>query len=101
MLAKIELSQGILGGYAKGQTVFILDAPDGTPWILQAYSRIVDPNLSYDDLKTFDTTLTLPPGWKYQDLGVSAIAGVAQIVQDDLEGTYSACFEANGKRNCT
>jgi hypothetical protein len=33
-------------GYAKGRTVFILNAPDGTPWSLQAYSRIVDPNPS-------------------------------------------------------
>jgi hypothetical protein len=94
-------------GYVKGQTVFILDDPDGTPWVMQAYSLLVDPKLTYDDLKTLDTKLKLPPGWKYrvkvlgQDLGISAINGVAHITQDDLENTYNACFEAAGQKNCT
>jgi hypothetical protein len=94
-------------GYAKGQTIFILDDPNGTPWIMQAYSRIVDKNLSYDDLKTLEQKLKLAPGWKYrsklldQDLGIGAINGVARIVQDDLENTYNACFEEAGQKNCT
>jgi len=94
-------------GYAKGQTVFILDAPDGTTWVMQASSRIVDKNLSYDDLKTLNTKLKLPPGWKYrtklldQDLVVSAIDGLAHVLQDDLENTYNSCFEADGQQNCT
>jgi len=94
-------------GYAKGQTVFILDDPDGTPWVMQAYSNIVDRNLAYDDLKTLDKKLKLPSGWKYrvkvldQDLEIGAIDGVARIVQDDLEGTYNACFEAGNKESCT
>jgi hypothetical protein len=94
-------------GYAKGQTVFILDAPDGTPWVMQAYSRIVDKNLSYDDLMTLDTKLKLSPGWKYrvkvldQDLGIGAIDGLANVTQDDRENTHNACFEADNKTNCT
>ena len=94
-------------GYAKGQNVFILDAPDGTTWVMQASSRIVDKNLSYDDLKTLDKKLKLPPGWTYrfkvldQDLGVSAIDGLAHVLQDDLENTFNSCFEANGQKNCT
>ena len=94
-------------GYAKGQTIFILDDPDGTPWIMQAYSLIVDPNLTYNDLQTLDKKLKLPPGWKYrvkvldQDLTVGAINGVARIVQDDLEGTYNACFEEGNEKACT
>jgi hypothetical protein len=93
-------------GYNKGQTVFILDDPNGTPWVLQAYSLIVDPNLTYDDLKTLDKKLKLPAGWKYrykvldQDLTVGAINGTARIVQDDLQGTYNACFEEAGQSNC-
>lgn len=93
-------------GYKAGQTVFILDDPNGTPWIMQAYSLIVDPNLTYDDLKTLDKKLKLPASWKYrfkvldQDLTVGAINGTARIVQDDLEGTYNACFEEDGQSNC-
>ena len=94
-------------GYAKGQTIFILDDPDGTPWIMQAYSLIVDPNLKYDDLKTLGTKLKLPPGWRYRfkvldrDLEVHAINGTARIVQDDLEDTYNACFTEGGELACT
>ena len=28
---------------------------------------------------------------------VDAISGTARVVQDDLEGTYNACFEADGQ----
>ena len=94
-------------GYKKGQTVFILDDPDGTSWVMQAYSRIVDPELSYEDLKTLDKQLDLPEGWKFrtkildEDLGISAINGTARVTQDNLDNTYNACFEAEGQKNCT
>jgi hypothetical protein len=86
-------------GFAKGKPVFILDDPDGMPWVMQAYSNIVDPNLAYNDLQTLDKKLKLAPGWKYrvkvldQDLTIRAVNGHARIVQDDLENTYDACFE--------
>ena len=86
-------------GFAKGQPVFILESPDGMPWVVQAYSLIVDPNLMYADLQTLDTKLKLAAGWKYrvkvldQDLTIRAVYGMARIVQDDLENTYDACFE--------
>jgi hypothetical protein len=94
-------------GYNKGTTIFILDDPDGTPWVMQASSRIVDPDLSYEDLKTLDKKLNLPEGWKYrikvlgQDFGIGAINGTARVTQDDLENTYNACFEMDGQKNCT
>ncbi len=86
-------------GFAKGQPVFILESPDGMPWVMQAYSNIVDPNLTYADLQTLDKKLKLAPGWKYrvkvldQDLTIRAVDGHARIVQDDLENTYDACFD--------
>jgi hypothetical protein len=86
-------------GFAKGQPVFMLESPDGMPWVMQAVSQIVDPNLTYADLQTLDSKLKLAPGWKYrvkvldQDLTIRAVNGVARIVQDDLENTYDACFE--------
>ncbi|SPF39618.1 conserved hypothetical protein [Syntrophobacter sp. SbD1] len=86
-------------GFAKGQPVFILEDPDGMPWVMQAYSNIVDPNLSYADLQTLEEKLKPAPGWKYrvkvldQDLTIRAVNGHARIVQDDMENTYDACFE--------
>lgn len=94
-------------GYKQGQTVYILDDPEGTPWIMQAGSGIVDSSLRFETLNTLEQKLVLPPGWKYrtkvleQDLGVSAINGVARIVQDNLQNTYNACFEEGGQKNCT
>lgn len=94
-------------GFSKGQPVFILDSPDGTPWVMQAYSRIVDPKLTYQDLQTLDTKLKPAPGWKYRvkvldaDLEIHAVNGVARIVQDDLENTYDACFEDAGQKSCS
>jgi hypothetical protein len=37
--------------FGKGKPVFILDDPEGNPWVMQAYSLIVDPNLTYDPLR--------------------------------------------------
>ena len=85
--------------FEKGKPVFILDDPSGMPWVMQAYSDIVDPNLKYDDLTRLGDKLKLAPGWKFrtkvldQDLTIRAVNGVARIVQDDLENTYDACFE--------
>jgi hypothetical protein len=73
----------------------------------KALRGFVDPTLTYDDLRTLDKKLKLPPGWKYRakvlegDLGIRAINGVARIVQDDLEGTYNACFEEGGQKACS
>jgi hypothetical protein len=86
-------------GFVKGQPVFMLEDPSGMPWVMQAYSSIKDPNLTYADLQTLDKKLKLAPGWKYrvkvleQDLTIRAVDGHARIVQDDLENTYDACFE--------
>jgi len=94
-------------GYNKGTMVFILDDPDGTTWIMQAYSRIVDPKLSLDDVKTLDKKLNLPEGWKFrtkvldQDLAIGAINGHARVTQDNLENTYNALFEMDGQKNYT
>ncbi len=94
-------------GFVKGQPVFMLISPDGTPWVMQAWSSIVDPSLSYADLKKLPSKLKLAPGWKSQvkvidrDLEIKAINGLARIVQDDLENTYDACFEEAGQNACT
>ena len=85
--------------FEKGKPVFMLEDPSGTPWVMQAYSQIVDPTLTYDDLGKLGDKLKLAPGWKFrtkvldQDLTIGAVNGIARIVQDDLENTYDACFD--------
>ena len=84
--------------FEKGKPVFILDDPQGTPWVMQAYAAIVDPNLTYEQLAKLGSKLKPAPGWKYRvaildrDLTIRAIDGVAHIMQDDLENTYDQCF---------
>ena len=93
-------------GYRKGTPVFILDDPSGVPWLMQAASQVVDKTLTYEDLKTLDTKLNLPPGWKFrwkvleQDLVISAINGQGRITQDNLQNTYNSCDERNGEKAC-
>jgi len=85
--------------FVKGKPVFILDDPSAMPWVIQAYSDIVDPELTYNDLGKLGAKLKLASGWKFrtkvldQDLTIRAVNGIARIVQDDLENTYDACFE--------
>jgi len=123
---KVELPKGVRPGSAsgtayktinavrnssmtfnKGKPVFVLEDPTGTPWVMQAYSMIVDPKLTYDDLANLGSKLKLPPGWKYrvkvldQDLTILAVHGVAHITQDELQNTYDACFKEAGQKACS
>jgi hypothetical protein len=83
--------------FDKGKPVFIIDDPDGTPWVMQAWSAIVDPSLNYDALKDMGPKLQLPTGWKYRvatldkDLNITTPGGFAWITQDNLQNTYDAC----------
>jgi len=93
--------------FEKGKPVFVLEDPSGTPWVMQAWANLVDPNLTYADLPNLGSKLKLPPGWKYrvkvidQDLTIKAINGKAHITQDELQNTYDACFEQDGKKACS
>lgn len=93
--------------FEKGKPVFILDDPQGIPWVMQAYSDQVDPNLTYEQLQQLGDKLRPAPGWKFRvavldrDLTIKAVNGVAHIVQDDLENTYDQCFEESGQIACT
>ncbi len=85
--------------FLAGQPVFIPDDPEGTPWVMQAYGMIVDTGLTYDGLADLGSRLQLAEGWKFpvkvldRDLTISAVDGKAEIVQDDLQNTYDACFD--------
>jgi hypothetical protein len=76
-----------------GKPVFVLAAPNGSRYAMQAYAQIVDKTLSYDDLPKLGDRLKLPQGWRYtvlvpdKDLVVGA-QGKATVVQDELADTY-------------
>jgi len=85
--------------FEKGKPVFILEDKDGVPWVMQAFSQILDPGLTYDTLKDLGAKLKPAPGWKFRvavldrQLVISTPRGYNWIVQDELQNTYDACKE--------
>ena len=81
-------------GFSKGTEMHELTNPDGCVYVMQAYSRIVDPGLTIDDLTGIGDRISPPPGWTFttrtlaDDLGLLSIDGVATVLQDDLQNTY-------------
>lgn len=76
-----------------GRKVYELLAPDGSTYMMQSYSQIVDPSLDITDLGSLGERLALPPGWSYrarrlrEPLTLRA-RGSATILQDELKNTY-------------
>jgi hypothetical protein len=85
--------------FENGKPIFILEDQEGTPWVMQAFSQIVDKTLTYDALKNLGSNLKPPAGWKFRvavldkDLTISTPRGYNWIVQDELQNTYDACKE--------
>lgn len=79
--------------FKAGSPVFLLEARNGSRYVMQAYAQIVDKTLSYADLPGLGARLKLPSGWRYttmvpdKDVIVGA-QGKATVVQDDLQDTY-------------
>ncbi|MFK0256205.1 hypothetical protein [Streptomyces sp. NPDC090445] len=80
--------------YEAGSLVYELVDPNGQRFAMQAYSRIVDPALTIDDLPDLAYRLHLPSGWKFQtrylddNMSVVPVNGKATITQDELQNTY-------------
>lgn len=78
-----------------GRRVYELVDPTGAHWVMQTFSQIVDPTLSEADLAGLAPRLTLPGGWSYRTrtltrpLVVATSSRPAQVLQDDLEDSYS------------
>jgi len=85
--------------YQAGKPAFIIEDADGTPWVMQSFSRLIDPSLTYDSLQDLGRKLTLPKGWKYrvtvlsQDLQIKAPPGYNWIILDEFWNNYVACKE--------
>jgi hypothetical protein len=78
-----------------GSTVYELRGPGGSTWVMQSYSRQIDSSLTVGQLATLAANLQLPAGWSYhvktlkQPLAVVTVHKNAQVVQDNLDDTYS------------
>ncbi len=81
-------------GFDADREVYELVAPDGTTYVMQARSQIVDPDLSEGELASLGDRLELPAGWTYQvrtldsPLRLLSTDGVATVIQDELQNTY-------------
>ena len=79
----------------KGRRIYELHRPDGSTWVMQAWSQQIDPTLGRKDLAGLAKRLTLPAGWSYSSvrlrktLRVVTVKTDAQVLQDDLGNTYS------------
>lgn len=86
--------------FRAGRPVHELRAPDGTAYVLQAYSLFVDPTQVLADLPALGERLALPDGWTFavrtldRDLDLLSTDGVATIVQDELQNTYQRIDQA-------
>lgn len=79
--------------WQEGRRVYELLAPNGSTYLMQSLSQIVDPGQTKADLRTLGARLDLPQGWRYRvrrlkrPLTLRA-NGSATIIQDDLKNTY-------------
>jgi hypothetical protein len=79
--------------FARGNRVFELTGPDGKTYVMQSFSRIVDADLTFEELADLGDRLSLPEGWSFdsrildEDL-VADSNGVATVIQDELKNTY-------------
>jgi len=92
-------------GFSAGKPVFILDDPDGQPWVMKSAGLIVNPNEKFEELQDLGSRLKTQPGWRFrvQQLGQELIlkpeSGVASIVQDELGNTYDLAGPATATTN--
>ncbi len=83
-----------------GTTVHLLREPNGTVWVMQEYTKDIDPSLTLDNLNTVGGKLkNLPKGWKFEtkvldkelSLNTDRCDGWAAIIRDELHCTYQGC----------
>ena len=90
---ELTIDRDTIYRFKAGNPVFMLEAPDGSRYAMQAYAQIVDKSLAYAGLPALGNRLKLPSGWRYTTLTpetdlVLGAKGTATVVQDELENTY-------------
>lgn len=95
--------------YHAGKPVHLLREPGGPVWVMQEYTKSVDPSLDIDNLDQLGSKLkNLPEGWTFEtkilteDLSLDTMRsdGWASILRDELGCTYQACgYDADTSAN--
>lgn len=80
--------------FKPGTPVHELVAPDGSRYVMQAFSHFVDDTQTLDTLPGLGDRLALPDGWTFSTrvledtLDLHSLDGIATVVQDELQNTY-------------
>jgi hypothetical protein len=91
---KVTVERNTKFGINKGTRIYILDDPEGNPWVMKSASLIFDPNQKYEDLEHLGSRLKPAPGWKFrtvvleEDLVLTPDNGITHLTQDDVGNTY-------------
>jgi hypothetical protein len=90
--------------YRNGTKVFLIVQPDGKRWVMQTYTRTIDPTLTLSALPDLGAKFkNLPSGWEFmvktldQDLTIAPPekGHIAHIIADEFDNTYEGCgFDA-------
>lgn len=98
-LTNAQLSKWV---FKKGNQVFLLRAPEGKVYVMQAYTTAANPTLSYDQLPQLGSKMEkLPTGWKYEtktldkdlvfDVRKATPYGLKHLTLDEFENVYLGC----------
>jgi hypothetical protein len=79
--------------YNRGEEIYELTSPEGTVYVMQSMSRIVDPDFKLAELPDLASRLKLPAGWTYhaRTLDADLVLKVEKevvVLQDELRNTY-------------
>jgi hypothetical protein len=86
--------------FKEGSEIYVLRDPEGTRYVMQAYSHFVDDTQTIDTLPTLGDRLALPEGWTFEvlvldhQLDLLSTDGVATVIQDELQNTYQRVDQA-------
>ncbi|CAN5559208.1 hypothetical protein BH09VER1_BH09VER1_38580 [soil metagenome] len=90
---EIRVDRDTKYSFEKGEPIYVLISPKKRIYVMQSYSRAVDPNVSLTNLGSLSSMLKLPAGWKYKagkptaDF-IMSTQGDAYVIQDNLKNTY-------------
>ena len=86
--------------FRAGRPVQLLRDPQGATWVLQEYTKDVEPSLTADNLDRLGGMYTtLPEGWTFEtkvlakdlSLDTSRAGGWAAIIRDEFHCTFQGC----------